>query len=193
MRERRVIMALGSQGAGKTTLAEALVKGARARKERVRGLSPNGSMRLEIPTGKAMAETWLLERQAARDTDLMVFDDADRFIPKPPKDESIWETLFLMNRHFYARDTGVDVLVTGRRAQNFDGSLLSAVDFLYVFQLSRADVNGAKRLLEIDPSIEIPARPYEFLRIEPKTADGNPRRGRVLKSGGFVMDDGGAT
>lgn len=187
MRERRIVMLLGSQGSGKTTMGQALVTDARKRGARVKGCSPNGSMGFGFPGSAAGVEAWLADRRRLRDADLLVFDDADRYIPKTPKDNSIWHHLWLMNRHFYARNDGVDVVVIGRRAQNFSGELHSGVDFLYLFLLSAGDVHGTKRLMEVAPTVTLPGEPYRFIRCEPKKANAQPVPGRTFSDGTYEL------
>lgn len=192
-RERLIVFVLGAQGSGKSTLMRELVKSAKARGERVGGLDPNGKIPgFQLPTD---TEAWLNQRLPTADeatgkvtpapvpSTLLVFDDGDRYIPKKPKDRSRWRQIALTNRH-----ADVDVIVTGRRLQAFPDELISGVDFLYLFQLSKADVNAAKRLALVG-DMELPNEKYRFVRIEPKTADGNARTGRTLPSGGFQMDE----
>jgi energy-coupling factor transporter ATP-binding protein EcfA2 len=190
MRERRIVLVLGSQGSGKTTLAQALVTDARRRGQRVMGQSPNGSMGFGFAGSAAGVERWLRERQERRDADMLVFDDADRYFPKTPKDESVIHTLLLMNRHFYARGVGVDLLFIGRRAQNFSGELHSGVDFLYLFVLSAGDVHGTKRLLEVSPNVQLPTESFRCVRVQPKNPNSPVVTVRVYADGTYaVVDD----
>ncbi len=189
MRERRAAMLLGSQGSGKTTLGQRFVSDARARGVRVKGLSPNGSMGFSFPGTAAGAERWLEERRAAGDADMLVFDDADRYIPKTPRDESVWHHLWLMNRHFHRRNVGVDVIVIGRRAQNFSGEVHSGIDRLYLFQLAAGDVHGTKRLMEIAPGIVLPDEPFRFLVTEPKSANAAVKTGRTFADGTYELHE----
>jgi hypothetical protein len=190
MRERRIVLALGAQGTGKTTLAQAIVTDARRRGQRVMGLSPNGSMNFTPPSSADAAERWLEERERRRDADMIVLDDADRgYVPKVPTKESVWHKLWLMNRHFNGRGVGVDVLVIGRRAQGFSGELHSGVDFAYLFALSAGDVHGAKRLLEVRRDLVLPEENYRFVRLEPKKANAPMVRGRVYADGTYALAD----
>jgi energy-coupling factor transporter ATP-binding protein EcfA2 len=172
-RERRIVMILGAQGSGKSTLARCLFGAVRERGGVVDGIDPNGAIRgFEMPLD---VEAWLSERlpthepvggrsrfvPASRKAELLVFDDADRYIPKRPRDASRWRQIALTNRH-----ADVDVLLTGRRLQAFPDELVSGIDFLYLFQLSRADVNAARRLLAFtDVSLRVPLSENEEARM----------------------------
>lgn len=181
MRERRIVAILGAQGTGKSTLAKALVGRAMSRGERVTIFDPNGAMGgYPLPDD---VEGHLAAKLERRSVGLLLADDADRYVPKRPRDSSPWRKIFLTNRHL-----DIDLLVTARRPQNLPDELLSGVDVLFVFQMSQADVNGRKRLSLAAPGLESPTVPFRFVRWEPKTATGNPRFGRVLKAGGFRMD-----
>lgn len=193
-RERLIVFILGAQGSGKSTLALELMRAAERRHEIVACLDPNGKLpRSSMPLD---AETWLSERlptpdprnghmlPAVKPATFLVFDDADRYIPKCPKVNSRWQQVALTNRH-----ANVDVIVTGRRLQAFPDSMISGIDFLYLFQLSKADVNAATRLSLVAPDVNTPTEKYEFIRIEPKTATGNAVTGRTLRGGGFELDE----
>ena len=192
-RERRIVFVLGAQGSGKTTLMLELVKAARARGQVVDIVEMNGKIPGAYPP--INMELWLAHRlptldertrrvvPAQRKVGLLVFDDGDHYMPKQLKAGSRWEQLGLTNRH-----ADVDVLVTGRRIQRFTEALVSGIDFLYLFQLSAADVSGIKRLALVAPDVVLPTAPYEFVRIEPKTATGNAVHGRTLSRGGYELE-----
>lgn len=179
MRERRIVAILGGPGSGKSTLAKALVGAARDRGQRVRIVDPARQFRGgEMPTD---VEAWLAERRDARDADLLLLDDADAYVPTQPKPSSPFRDLWLRNRWWK-----MDVLVTARRAQSLSPTFLSAVQFLYVFRLSPADVAGRARLEETCGKIEIPTEPYKFILVD--VFAGTSRPGRVFAGGGYRVD-----
>lgn len=185
MRERRVILILGSQGCGKTSVAKALYGRAMSRRERVHILDRNGNLGGSWPANDDV-DDWLAQRLAAsgeRRPTFLVLDDADDYLEHPLPKRSPFKSLFLRNRHLQ-----MDVIVTARRAQGLPGQLLSSVDYLYVFALSSADTRGRKRILEIAPGLQFPAEKYRFVRWEPKTLDGNAVSGRTLARGGYQLD-----
>lgn len=181
MRERIIVAILGAQGTGKTTLARSLVGRAMSRRERVAILDPNGAMGgYPMPLD---VEGTLARKLDERAMTFLYADDADRYVPKHLKNDSPWRRLALTNRHL-----NVDLLLTARRPQELPSVLLSGVDVLYVFQVSSMDRTGVQRLQDIAPGLNIPSQPYRFVMWRPKTATGEPRTGRTLKSGGFRLD-----
>lgn len=194
MRERLVICILGAKGYGKTTLLKALVRAAQRRGEKVDGLEVNGKLPgFQLAVDDEYVEEWLARRlptmdrndnvlrPAERKVDVLVFDDVDRYIPKVPKKGSRWRQLATTNRH-----ADVDVILTGRRLQALPDQLISAIDYLYLFALPAADVNGIERLAIVAPGVELPEEKYQFVVIEPQTRE-EPRRGRTFGNGTYEV------
>lgn len=179
MRERTIVLVVGGPGSGKSTLARALIAAARRRGERVRIVDPARQFHGGVMPDDV--DRWLGERKAARDTDLLVLDDADAYVPSPLKQGSNLRDLALRNRWW-----GVDVLITARRLQSLPTLLLSAVHHLYVFRLSPADKAGRERLVEVaGEQLDVPAQPYRFVQVD--VFGGSRRPGRTLSDGRIRM------
>ena len=180
MRERQIVAIFGGPGSGKSTLAKGLVTAARGRGDRVKIIDPGRQFRGgEMPEDP---ETWLSDRKNRRDTDLLVADDADAYVPNTLARQSPWRDLSLRNRWW-----NLDVLITARRLQSLPVVLLSAVSTMFVFRLSPADQAGRDRLIEAcGQALTIPTEPYRFVRVDVFT--GQIRHGRTLKAGGFSLE-----
>jgi hypothetical protein len=129
-------------------------------------------------------DVYLAERRAARDVDLVVLDDADAYVPTTLRQGTALRDLALRNRWW-----NVDVLITARRLQSLPTLLLSAVQHLYVFRLSPADVAGRDRLeLVAGEQLEVPTQPYQFTMVD--VFAGTRRRGRVYADATFQLERG---
>lgn len=182
MRERTIVLVVGGPGSGKSTLARAFVRSAEARRDRVRIVDPARQFARGVMPDDV--DGYLAERRAARDVDLVVLDDADAYVPTTLRQGSAMRDLALRNRWW-----GVDVLITARRLQSLPTLLLSAVQHLYVFRLSPADVAGRDRLeLVAGDQLEVPTEPYRFLAVD--VFAGTRRPGRVYADGTFHLEGG---
>jgi GTPase SAR1 family protein len=172
VRERTIGLIVGGPGAGKSTLARKLIRGAKARGERVRVIDParqfgaDGVMPEDV-------DRYLFERRAARDTQLLVLDDADAYVPSTLRDGSALRDLALRNRWW-----GVDVVITARRVQSLPPLLLSAVHHIWIFRLSPADRRGRERIAEVaGKELTLPTEPYRYLQLD--VFAGQLRQGRT--------------
>lgn len=179
MRERSIVGIFGGPGSGKSTLARAIVARARERGERVAILDPGKQFAGgEMPTD---VDAWLEAKRARKDVGLIVADDADAYVTGSLAKASPWRDLALRNRWWR-----VDVLITARRLQSLPPVLLSAVSVMFVFRLSPADAAGRARLIETCGELELPTRPYEFVRVDVFAGTRTP--GRTLARGGFRLE-----
>jgi len=183
MRERQIIVCVGSAGTGKTTIVKALYGAAMSRGESVSIIDPNGALGGFFPND---LDAYLWDRIAHKKSGLLVLDDADSYVPKIAGKDSPWRQIWLRNRHLKT-----DVLVSARRPASLDPLMLSNCDKLFVFATSRADRPGIKRLEEIAPGITIPTEPYRFIAWSPKTLTGDAQHGLVHRAGGFSLDQEG--
>lgn len=150
-RERRVMVALGAQGVGKTALARKLVDSYDAGPVRILDPSGNWGERGEWP-GRRETDAWIDELTAEGGgpgkggwgPGLLVLDDADRYLLAQSHDS--FRDVWLANRHL-----GLDVLVTAHRAPSIPKDLLGAADELWLFR--QAEVRALDYLSKI-PALE---------------------------------------
>lgn len=179
MREARIIIIAGAQGTGKTTLARWLAGQAEARGDTVAALSPSDAIWQWTPDDNP--EAWVAGLAARKPRPrVCILDDADTYIPRSFQMGSAWRKLTLTNRHFYGPSNGIDVILTCRRVQNLAPEWHSGCDYAYLFQHARGDMTGSARALQLAGDLELPDCRFTYLRIEPKTASGNPARGVVI-------------
>lgn len=136
-RERKVIVALGAPGMGKSAWARQLVtryQGAHG-DDSVRVLDPSGTFdELGEWPGRKRVNEWISELTADGEgpkaggwgPGLLVLDDADRYLL--PMSFDAFRDVWLANRHL-----GLDVIVTAHRAPSVPKDLLGAASELWLF------------------------------------------------------------
>jgi len=187
-RERGVVIICGARRKGKSTLTAALARqafesGARGRTVII---DPGGSLGGTLPEDlDALIEAIVEDNEAAVaarrpvPTSLIIFDDADAYLPHRLKDGSAWRRLFLQSAQL-----DVDVIVNAKRLQDLAPQLINASTWVYAFSMPRADREGRKRVLEVLPDNEdLPQVPYEFVQVDPCGDEWH--RGKLL-----LHDDG---
>lgn len=179
-REFRVVMCVGGQGSGKTSVARTLYGRAMQAGRRVVVYDPNDSTRGIWPKD---LDADLEARLKARGVDMVVIDDVDVHVrPWQLSEPGPWRDVSLRNRH-----VGVDLILTARSLASMPPELLSAVDVLYVFQVSALSDGERVRIGKLAPGLVIPTTPYRFACVEPK-GDRRVHYGRTLPAGGFQID-----
>ncbi len=136
-RLRRVVVALGAPGSGKTGgLIRPLVQRYLAAGGQVRILDPGGEFdELGEWPGRGAVDEWIDELTACGEgpraggwgPGLLVLDDADRYLG--PGRSKAWDDVWMANRHL-----GLDVLVSAHRPQGVPKELLGAAHELWLFQ-----------------------------------------------------------
>lgn len=135
-RERKVVVALGSPGMGKSALASKLINSYRATfgPESVRMLDPSGTFDDGEWPGRKGVDAWINELTADGEgpkgggwgPGLLVLDDADRYLL--PQSFDSFRDVWLANRHL-----GLDVIVTAHRAPAVPKDLLGSATELWLF------------------------------------------------------------
>lgn len=180
VREFRVVMCVGGQGSGKTSVARTLYGRAMQAGRRVVVYDPNDPQRGIWPKD---LDGDLEARLKARSVDMVVVDDIDVHVrPWQLSEPGPWRDVSLRNRH-----VGVDLILTARSLASMPPELLSAVDVLYVFQISALSDGERVRIAKLAPGLAIPTTPYRFACVEPK-GDRRVHYGRTLPGGGFQID-----
>lgn len=136
-RQRKVVVALGAKGSGKTGgLTRPLVQRYLAGGGKVRILDPAGEFdELGEWPGRGNTDEWidtltgegLGPRGGGWGPGLLVLDDADRYLGAGT--EKHFRDLWVANRHL-----GLDLVVSGHRPQGLPKDLLGAADELWLFQ-----------------------------------------------------------
>lgn len=144
MRQPEVILVVGRNGVGKTTLARKLV----SRSKNVCVVSPSG----EWGSWSEDVEG-LVTRALADGTRTIVLDDCDAYlgIEKPakkgaPSPASYWRRLLSTNRHL-----GVDVLLLSRRPQALPLWAVATATRIYAFQLGPRETAWLERTYGVTP------------------------------------------
>lgn len=177
MRERSVVLVVGAKGSGKSTLSRYFVRDAQNRKAPVRVLDPGDP---RFPRDPEASLSTLLAQQWRG---LLLCDDADQFIPRELDDDSPWRQLALRNRHH-----GVDLLLVTRRPANLPAVLLSALDELYVFQLSAMDTYTTDTLRRIFGPVPWPLTPHRFVRLKTTNPAARWEHGRTHADGSVTIE-----
>lgn len=146
-RQPEVVLVVGRNGVGKTTLARRLVSGFGA--ERVAVVSPTG----EWGSWESPPEP-LVTRAIAAGVDVLVLDDCDAYLRGSTSD--FWRRLLATNRHL-----GLDVLLLSRRPQELPHWAVAAATRAYVFRLGPRETAWSRRVLGVEP----PAEPHTVRAI----------------------------
>lgn len=190
LRERRIIVALGAPGKGKTALAKMVIADYRRRhgERSVHIIDPSYSFdgegvwpgRNKVPKQRADGKTiWVSAIDAHIDTltaggrgprfggwsGLLVLDDADRYLTAGGNE--YWRDIWLANRHL-----GLDVLVTAHRAAAVPKDLLGSAYELWLFAMD--EPNALKYLAKVpqltalfDGQHPLPSQKGQALRVVP--------------------------
>lgn len=176
-RQRKVVIALGAAGMGKSALAVKLVERYQAAGGAVRVLDPSRAFPggLGEWSGRGQVMAWLDELTGHGEgpagggwgPGMVVFDDADRWL-RPWIQESVID-LAVANRHL-----GLDVLVTGHRPQGLPKELLGNASELWLF--AQEEPLALQYLAKIpalsgalaDGDLELPTEPGLALRVVPR-------------------------
>lgn len=174
-RERKIILALGAPGMGKSALAKQVIRAYEAQHghDSVRALDPSGTFpeQGEWPGRKGVTE-WideLTDEGRGNWHGLLVLDDADRYLTSAASTES-FRDVWLANRHL-----GLDVLVTAHRPQGVPKDLIASSSELWLFAQEEpraleylAEVRAVRTAMESAATKGLPTRVGYALRVIPR-------------------------
>lgn len=185
-RERKIIVALGAPGMGKSALARELLKRYRGEKHI---LDPSYSFPEfgGVWPGRKGVTDWIDKltgygegpRKGGR-TGLLVLDDCDRYLTSASFDN--WRDVWLANRHL-----GLDVVATAHRPSMVPKDLLGSATELWLFAQEEpralaylAEIKALKPTLGPRKELPLPTEPGEALRVVPRS--GVVQRVRLWKA-----------
>jgi ABC-type sugar transport system ATPase subunit len=139
-RQPEVLLILGRNGTGKTTLARTLVANVEASALCV--ISPSGEWGSwnQEPEG-------IVASAIQRGARALVLDDCDAYLTGV--ESGFWRRLLSTNRHL-----GLDILLLSRRPQELPRWAIAAATRLYVFQLGPRERAWVSRVYGVEPSTE---------------------------------------
>jgi len=139
-RQPEVMLVVGRNGTGKTTLARKLVSSV-AEADRI-VISPSGEWGAWSDTPEQ-----LVTAGVARGATVLVLDDCDAYLAGV--ESTYWRRLLSTNRHL-----GLDVVLLTRRPQELPRWAIAAATRLYVFTLGPRETAWCERTYGVSPPKE---------------------------------------